>query len=499
MPRDEKQTKLGGKVTVTVKPKSKRRLAAPVKPEDRRYGPPPFPDDDERLPPRPQTVYLLDGTNFYLAARTLSQRWYKPEEVVFPDVGGFVEIGEVAPATRYTPIVGSNFYDPELVEETYKIDVKNPHTGNIFKRIFFSPSLTKTTSDILGMSVVLGTKEYAIVEANSKYRANKTSEERLAIVEAQIEAGSTPELIEKRDNILLEIEELLTADFTEPLRWDNDYRAYAVPEAFLQAEANGKTWEIKTTGIYFEPFNPFDTDNFYVTEGNFGDEEVEAPKLNGKDILYVSLAPQNWLSTLTLDSYERTGANVVEKTHRIQYSYADAIIGPVAARVLTDFSSYARDFYPDPIPQYDPLHATSDVSYVYGGFERVTPLVPSGMTYGTDATPQRSAVAMLGFDFTLPGASQLASNCHNRIEQGNSHVEKFCGSFLFKKKNYNVFRKTERVAVDPVLIYDGRADSPANTAGTVKTGSNLDYSWFDTFYPGHTNADLGTVTLDLRP
>jgi hypothetical protein len=419
--------------------------------------------------------------------------------VVFPDLGGFVEVGEVAPATRYTPIVGTSFYDPEFVTETYKIDVKNPHTGNIFKRIFFFPSLTKTTSDILGMSVVLGSKEYAIVEANSKYRANKTPEERLAIVEAQIAAGSTPELIEKRDNILLEIEELLPADFTEPLRWDNDYRAYAVPEAFLQAEANGKTWEIKTTGMYFEPFNPFDTENFYVTEGNFGDEEVAAPKLNGKDTLYVALSPQNWLCTATYDSFERTGGNVVEKTHRIQYIYADAVIGPVAARVLTDFGSYARDFYPDPIPQYDPLHAISDVSYVYGGFERVTPLVPSGVTYGTDATPQRSVVGILGFPFSLPFGSRLASNCHNRVEQGNSHVEKLCGSFLFKKKNYNVFRKTERVAIDPVLIYDGRVDSSSNNEGTVVTGNALDYSWYDTFYPGHTNADLGTVTLDLRP
>lgn len=500
MPADKKQVKLGDKVTVTVQPKRKRRQAAATTPDERRYGPPPIPDDDERLPPRPQTVYLLDGQTGYNPARTITDRWYKPEEISFPDLGGFVDVGEVAPASRYSFIIGSAFYDPTLVENTFKIDVKNPHTGNIFKRIFYVASLTKTTCDDFGMSVVLGTKEYEISSTNAKYQANKTPEQRLDAVNAQIALGSTPELIEKRDNILLEIEELLTADYVEPLRWDNEYRDYAVPEAFLKAEADGKTWEVKTTGIFYEPMNPFDTVNFKVTQGTFFDDEIAAPKLNGKDILYVLLQPQNWLSTSTRDTYERVGGNVVQKSHRIQYIYVNAITAPVQARTVTIFDSYARAFYPTPPSQYDPSRAEQTVSYAVGGFARVTPPVPDGFARGPNSTPQRSIVAGMGFPFGLPGNTKLASNCHEKIEQGNSHIQKYCGSFIFKEKFYNVYRKTERVVVGtPVVIYDGRVDNLSNGGGKVITGDALDYSFFDTFYPGHTNADLGTFTTDLRP
>lgn len=494
----DKSGKLGD--TFIIKVPSKGKGAGTTTAAKRRKGPYPVDEEEGRPPAKLQTVYLLDTTNGYNPARTIGERWYLPEEVEFPDLGGFIDVGEVAPASRYSFIFGTPFYDPVFLPDTYQFDVKNPHTGEIFKRIFISPPLTKTTCGDLGMSVVLGTKEYAITEANSKYRANKTPEQRLATVEAQIEAGSTPELEEKRDNILLEIEELLPADYSEPLRWDNEYREYAVPEAFLKAEANGKTWEVKTTGIFYEPFNPFDTENFKVTQGGFGDDELPAPKLNGKDVLYVLLAQQNWLSTATRDTFERVGGNIVQKSHRIQYQYVNAIPGPVQARTVTIFDSYARDFYPSPIPQYDPAHAEATVSYVVGGFERLVPPVADGFALGSASTPQRSVIAGYGFPFNFPGGAKLASNCHNKIEQGNSHVEKYCGSFLFKKKLYNVFRKTERVVVGtPVVIYDGRVDSLSNSGGSVVTGDSLDYTWFDTAFPGHSDADLGTFTVDLRP
>jgi hypothetical protein len=499
MPTDKKQVKLGDKVTVTVQPKRKRRQAAARTPDERRYGPPPFPDDDERLPPRPQTVYLLDGQTGYNPARTVTDRWYKPEEVMFPDLGGFVDVGEVAPATRYGGIIGTAFYDPVFIENTFKIDVKNPNTGNVFKRIFYVAPLTKTKCDDLGMSVVLGSKEYEISSINPKYQANKTPEQRLDAVNAQIALGSTPELIEKRDNILLEIEELLTADYAEPLRWDNEYREFAVPEAFLRAEANGKAWEVKTTGIFFEPFNAFDTENFKVTENSFSDDEVAAPKLNGKDVAYVLLAPQNWLCTATRDTFNRGGDNVVRKRHEILYQYVPAITKPFQARTITVFSSYARAFYPTPPTQYDPLRLEQTVSYVVGGFERITPPVADGFALGPDSTPQRSVIAGHGFNFSFSTGVKLISNCHNRVEQGNSNIEKYCGSFIFKEKIYNVFRKTERVAISPVLIYDGRVDSLENGGATLLTGESYDYSYFDTAFPGHTNSDLGTFTTDLRP
>lgn len=498
MPKETK-VKHGDTVTVTVK-RSKRGRAASAKPDDRRYGPPPIEDEKKRLV-RPQIVYLFDGTGFgYNPSGEITERWYLPEEVEFPDVGGFVDPPAVAAATRYSQLGRTVYYAPELIEDTFKLRVKNPDTGNFFKTIFLFPPLTKPTSDILGMNVRIGTKDNFILAANPDYKANRTPAQRLVAVEAQIAAGSTPELIEKRDNIQLEIDELQPADYSAKLRWDNDYREYAVPEAYLSAKPTGKTWEILTTGIYFEPFNPFDTDNFYVTEGAFGDLEIPAPKLNGKDTLFVLLEAQNWQTTATLDYYERGGDNVVRHKHYTLLQDARAIIGPVPGRVVLEPGSYAREFYPGTIPQYDPIHVLDDAAYLLGGFERVIPTIPSGLTFGSDATPERSVVGILGFPGLggLGGAPQLASNCHNKVETANSYVERYCGSFLFKEINYNVYRKTVKVKPATVVIYDGRVDSASNVLGTVVTGENLDYAWFDTFYPAHTNLDLGNFTDDFR-
>lgn len=500
--RKQVSVKRGGKVTIEINKRGRVRARKPA--ADRRYGPPPA-LDEVRAKRTKTTVYLLDSTTGYDPSgdpidTVGTAHAYKPEEIEFPDAGGFLDGGDGSsvPAKRYGGISATPWYAVEFVDDLPKIRVKNPNTGLVFKTIFLPASLTKTKSDHFGMVFYLGGKANAILQANGNWKADPTPDERLATVLAQIEAeGETPELVEIRDNILLEIEELEPANYTDKLRWDDEYREYAVPTARLDAKGTGRTWKIGTTGISFEPFNPFDTVNFKVTEGIFDDEEVAAPKLDGKTILYVLLAPQNWLCTSTCDVYNRVAPNDVQKQHFIGYQYRDAVTSPRDLVANFTSGSYSKDSYPTPPNQYDPTRVEKAVFDTIGGFEKMIALVSGGLTFGTDATPERTVLGQF-FQFLGTG-NQLVSNCHLKVETGNSHIEKHCGSFYWKDRFFNVYRKTERVNSSPFTIYNGRVDSPDNAGGVLTTGENYSYPYFDTHYPGHADVDMGTFIFDARP
>ena len=514
----DQRGKLGDNFVIRVPSKTKVTVAQEA--PGRRKGP--YPVDEEEIRPveRPQTVYLLDGTHsVYKASREVNAVWYLPEDLTGFDVGDSLNSPDVAPSSRYNGflITGNEYHEPTTAPEgnPFKWDVKNPLTGEIFKRIFYLPCLNKSSSDVFELSVKLGSKEIPITSTSPDFKAGLTPEERLVIVEAQIAQGSTPELVLKRDNILLEIEELLTADNTEKLRWDNDYRDFAVPEGYVKSIASGKTWEVKTTGIFYEPFNPFDTVNYKVVvlddpffpEGNpFTDEEVAAPKLNGRDALYIVLKPQNWQSTFVLNIWTITGQDSdlftldVQKLHRTYIQYVNALVLPQPAFVQSAISQ-AESAYPGPVSPFDSSIATETIYWRVGGFDSLSAPIPSGLVYGPDSTPERSAVGILG-TFGISGVG-LNDSCTNKVEQGNSHVEKLCGSFRFKDKYYNVYRKTERVAIDPVVLYDGIFDGPGSPEGGVVTSSSLGINWFEDSpdFAGYTVTltDIGSDVVDLRP
>lgn len=493
--------------TVKIKVNRKARVRKAAKKDDRRYGPPPALDPTRR-PVRKTTVYLLDSSAGYSAAGDPvdtegTAHAYKPEEFVFPDPGGFVDggTGATIAAHRFGKMNSEPWYAPEFVSGAPKIRVKNPNTGLVFKTIFRLATLNKTKSDLYGVSFLLGSKANPIQEANGNFKLDPTPEQRLATVLAQIESqGETPELVEKRDNILLEIEELQPSNYTDKLRWDDPLRDWAVPTTRLEAKGSGNTWQIAVSAVYFEPFNPFDTENYKVTQGSFGDEEVPAPRLNGKDILYVLLTPQTWYTTSVWDGYTRTGANIVEKRHFTVLSTAIALTAPAGLTAHLTSDSQMRDTYPVPPSQYNPIAPIQTIWYTLGGYEPITfPVAePAYGGPGPSGTPQAAAMTN-NFPVGLASDDTLVSNTNLLIEAGNTPAESPVGAFYFKDQFYNVYRKTVRVNPLTTLIYNGRVDGFSNSSGELVTGENFSYSWFDTFYPGHSNSDLGSFVINLRP
>jgi hypothetical protein len=261
MPKDEKKAKLGDRVTVTIKKPPKRR-AETAKPEDRRYGPPPFVDEDDLRRVRKATVIhflnqqsIFSRTNVFFATPKQELK-YLHQWSTDPFTFGFLSLDKNFGVRRYSDSTSFVIYR----------DGWNRHP------------LPYANADDYGISLKLGAVSKPLVEANPDWVAYEPDDDN----EFEVD----------------EWEAAYDSDFTfwiEPnVTWHRNYGFYKTKPA------RKSTYAVENSGIAFEPFDPFDTTNYKVTEGEFADSEVAAPRLSPSKAndLRLGLIPRRWEYTL---------------------------------------------------------------------------------------------------------------------------------------------------------------------------------------------------------
>jgi hypothetical protein len=261
----EEKAKLGE--TVVVKLAKKKKAAAAKRPEDRRYGPPPILDEKLlRRKGKVTTIHFLNQQSEFLQVPQFDTI---PPERELRYQNKWVPDAFVLANLSLNKNVGVRRYSDATTFVTYR-QAWDKH-----------PLPYETASDY-GITLKLNGGTKNLSPANDEWiayepdldNANEVAEWAAAYGSAQT--------------------------FWVPINTDW-HRKYGYYEKKL---ARRYTYAIASSGN-FEPFDPFDTVNYKVTQGAYADPEVAAPRLNHKEVndLRFGLIPKIWDVAVTYFSW----------------------------------------------------------------------------------------------------------------------------------------------------------------------------------------------------
>ena len=145
-----------------------------------------------------------------------------------------------------------------------------------------------------GLSLALGGAEFPLAPDDSFWVQRKSPTQRQDDLLADTGHDHSAEIA------LLEYEKMewAAAYYSDHNYWNDHFTSWYKNYATIERRQKSKlTWAVSGGGIHFEPFDPWDTDNYKVTSGDtYGSTEVEAPKIpkDGEVGLVIGLAPRLW-------------------------------------------------------------------------------------------------------------------------------------------------------------------------------------------------------------
>lgn len=453
---DEKKAKHGDTVLVTISKRKKKALETPA--DDRRYGPPPFPDEVRRRRKKGITeIHFINQQSEF--SRTNLFRSLPEQELKYQhkwnstpfDFPGFLSLGKTTNVRRYFSSGVGDFV--------------------VYRQAWDKHPLPYTNANDYGITLKLGGQTKALAPANSEWKAYSPYDTQADLLERQANGEDvTAELV----NNAYEIEEW-EATFQSPetywiepnVLWHRNYGFYR------KRLSKRSTYAIENTGIAFEAFDPFDTVNYKVTEGDFSAAEVAAPQLDPKQAndLRIGLIPRRWQYTLTY-----TG-----------WFYQD-IFSPVDSRIWQHENTFDGEMWAITLPYYEYLSGgeinefeIQETEYAAGLFSGVThnfsSLETDGIPAPFDQTYLVRKIELSPFDIPGLGDANLEDGDfgNDPDHPGNTRVlfersdatiaitEKdlsagdLVGLFSTDAGNFYVWRKTS--AARGASIYSGGYDS----------------------------------------
>jgi hypothetical protein len=199
----------------------------------------------------------------------------------FP-LSGFLNLGKATDVRRYSD--STNFV--------------------VYRQAWDRHPLPYSNASDYGISLQLAGQEKVLAPSNSAWKEYSPYLTQADLLERQANGEDVTE--ELADNAL-EIEEWEALYDTPETFWIEPNVTWHRNWGYYSKKISSKlTYAVLNTGQAFEPYDPFDTDNYKVTEGNtYGSDEVAAPKLDPSvaNDLRIGLIPRIWEYTLNYTSW----------------------------------------------------------------------------------------------------------------------------------------------------------------------------------------------------
>jgi len=425
---------------------------APGLPPERRYGPPPFLEELRRRRKRGMSeVFFLNQQSEF--SRVDPFRFRPKQELKyihkwianpldFP-AGGYLSLGKGTEVRRYFSSGAGDYV-------VYR-DAWNKH-----------PLPYQFAADY-GVSFKLGGQTKVLAPATEQWKAYSPYDTRDDLLELQ-ERGQdvTAELA----NNAYEIEEWEAAFRADKTYWVEFLRDHHRQWGFYRKRLSKQsTYSIESTGPCFEPFDPFDTDQYKVTLGSFASAEVAAPQLKSgvdNDVRF-GLIPRAWSFTVnyTCWFFQFTFSFPVGRIWKRDFTIEGEAFAPTLPHIQPQSGALAPNEFP---------YQTSE--WADGLFTGITTtdqmLDTTGLPAPSDTTYKFLKLAPFPeeeFDFTNApesgGNSRWPierSDCSISISERNIEPGELVGMFEVNGLSHNVFRKT--TATRGAAVYSGDYNSP---------------------------------------
>jgi hypothetical protein len=440
LPSKEKKVHLGDEVRIGLARPKKREEKKPA--PERHYGPPPPREEGHRRPLRRAdlTVVFLDqyaeiqqsSPNFIPPRREL--RW-KPPYVVPHDSVTPYSLDQGTGIRRYSD--GTTFVT--------------------YRQSFDRMPMSFLHAQDYGLSFVLNGTTYPLSPSTPEWIERKSPTERQAdLITLDEETGSD----HSAEIALLEFEIAEWAAAYESLEtywnpvnldWERNYAN------FKKRLTGNADFSLACSGPNFEAFDPFDTANFKVTQGDFEDDEVEVEKLKSKVRrattydLRIGLIPQRWNFEINYFAwhyqarFDENPSRVVKHVRTGSGSLA-AITAPfVLSTDPGEINTFTRTVSTYAAGVFSSITSVNS-EVVLTGLPDETNHLFYKFENDVDATGLNPVLSIdLAFELSDPPFTLTLierSNANITVTQADSPAEKLVGLFSVRGDTFFVYRKT---------------------------------------------------------